>query len=94
MPASAPSAVSLFRNIDLILGFDADEERHRLVEPVFRVAVEGVEALPLELETRHEVADGLDLGVGEHRFCAVCARGPVWSGRQQKAPPGGKRRGN
>jgi hypothetical protein len=41
MPASAPSAVSLFRNIDLILGFDADEERHRLVEPVFRVAVEG-----------------------------------------------------
>jgi hypothetical protein len=34
----------------------------------FGSPLRGVEALPLELETRHEVADGLDLGVGEHRF--------------------------
>src|SRR6267142_7152998 len=59
---SVPEVVHLF------LALDADEEGDRLVELVFWAAIEGVELLPLELEARHEVIDGFDLGIGKHRF--------------------------
>ncbi len=54
--------------VDLFLGLDADEEGDGFVELVGRATVQGMEFLPLELETRHEIIDGFDLGIGKYRF--------------------------
>ncbi len=60
--------------VDLVLRIDADEERHRLGELELRTAIQRVEALSLQLEHRHEVADEINLGVGKHRFVEVDGR--------------------